>query len=86
MPEDLHTEYKEARSAVPKSLFDTVCAFLNTDGGTVYLGIDDDGYVTGVNPEVVTRLKREIAGISNDPQKLDPPYLLFHLIHTFANS
>ena len=47
---DLHTEFKGARSAVPKSLFDTVCAFLNTDGGTVYLGIDDQGKVTGVNP------------------------------------
>ena len=59
-------------------LFDTVCAFLNTDGGTVYLGIDDQGKVTGIEPEVVTRLKREIAGISNNPQKLDPPYLLFY--------
>jgi ATP-dependent DNA helicase RecG len=77
MSEDLHTEYKEARTDLPKSLFDTVCAFLNTDGGTVFLGIGDDGEVIGIEPEVVSRLKREIAGISNNPQKLDPPYLLF---------
>ncbi|MCC5789492.1 MAG: putative DNA binding domain-containing protein [Opitutales bacterium] len=77
MPEDLHTEYKEARTDLPKSLFDTVCAFLNTDGGTVYLGINDQGMVTGVEKETVPRLKREIADISNNPQKLDPPYLLF---------
>ncbi len=77
MPEDLHTEYKVARTDLPKSLFDTVCAFLNTDGGTIYLGMDDQGTVTGVEPEAVAKLKREIADISNNPQKLDPPYLLF---------
>jgi ATP-dependent DNA helicase RecG len=77
MPEDLHTEYKEAHNQLPKSLFDTVCAFLNTDGGRVYLGIADDGTITGVEAESVSRLKKEIAGISNNPQKLDPPYLLF---------
>ncbi len=77
MREDLHTEWKEARSSLPKSLFDTVCAFLNTDGGTVYLGLSDDGSVTGVDPDAVPRLKREIADTSNNPQKIDPPYLLF---------
>ena len=77
MSEDLHVEYKEARNTLPKSLFDSVCAFLNTDGGAVYLGIRDDGRVTGVEPEAVARLKRQIADISNNPQKLDPPYLLF---------
>ena len=58
---------------MPKSLFDTVFAFLNTDSAMVYLGIDDQGKVTGVNPAVASRLKREIAGISNNPQKSDPP-------------
>jgi ATP-dependent DNA helicase RecG len=77
MREDLHTEWKEAGSSLPKSLFDTVCAFLNTDGGTVYLGLSDDGSVTGVDPDAVPRLKREIADASNNPQKIDPPYLLF---------
>lgn len=77
MPENMHIEYKEARDQLPKSLFDSVCAFLNTDGGTIYLGIADDGTITGVDPDAVDRLRREIANISNNPQKLDPPYLLF---------
>jgi ATP-dependent DNA helicase RecG len=77
MPEDMHIEYKEARDQLPKSLFDSVCAFLNTDGGTIYLGIADDGTITGVDPAAVDRLRREIANISNNAQKLDPPYLLF---------
>ncbi len=77
MSEDLHIEYKEARGSLPQSLFDSVCAFLNTDGGAVYLGMSDQGEVTGIDPQAAPRLKREIADISNNPQKLDPPYLLF---------
>ena len=25
-----------------------VCAFANTEGGSLYIGVDDDGYVCGV--------------------------------------
>ena len=36
-------EFKEARRELPRSLFETVCAFLNRDGGTVLLGVADNG-------------------------------------------
>lgn len=75
--EDLHTEFKAAKRALPKNLFDSICAFLNTDGGTVYLGIDDQGGIEGVDPDAAAELKKEIASLSNNVQKLDPPYLLF---------
>ena len=39
-------EFKEARDALPRDLFETVCAFLNRDGGTILLGVADDGTVT----------------------------------------
>lgn len=75
--EGLHREFKEAGNRLPNSLFETVCAFLNTDGGTILLGVADDGTVTGVDPNAVDRMKTELANLSNNPQKLDPPYLLF---------
>lgn len=75
--ESLTLEYKEAAYALPSNLFETVCAFLNRDGGLIVLGVADDGTVAGVNPDAVERLKVEIANLSNNPQKLDPPYLLF---------
>ena len=49
-------EFKEARRDLPRSLFETVCAFLNRDGGTILLGVADDGTVTGVEPGAVERL------------------------------
>ena len=75
--EDLHTEFKEAKNELPKDLFDTICAFLNTDGGTVYLGIKDDGQIVGIDDDAVSDLKIDIANLSNNDQKLNPPYLLF---------
>jgi len=39
--------------------------------------VADDGTVTGVAPAAVDRLKTEIASLSNNPNKLDPPSLLF---------
>ncbi|HQN20319.1 MAG TPA: ATP-binding protein, partial [Syntrophobacteraceae bacterium] len=75
--EGLSLEFKDAVWDLPKNLFETVCAFLNLDGGLIVLGAADDGTITGIVPEAVEKLKAEIASLSNNPQKLDPPYLLF---------
>ena len=45
MPENKNTEYKrEYIDDIRK----TIIAFANTDGGTLYIGINDDGTVCGV--------------------------------------
>lgn len=64
-------EFKEAADTLPRSFFETVCAFLNLDGGLIVLGVADDGTVTGVVPVAVDRLKAEIASLSNNPNKLN---------------
>ncbi len=74
--EGLHTEFKAARSGLPGSLFESICAMLNTDGGLIFLGVADDGTITGVEPDKVINLKQDIANLSNNPQQLDLPYLL----------
>lgn len=38
-----HAELKAARSALPKSVFESVSAFANTRGGWIRLGITQDG-------------------------------------------
>ncbi len=75
--EGLHREFKEARERLPRNVFESVAAFLNTDGGTLLLGVADDGTITGVDASAVDPLKSELASLSNNPQKIDPPYLLF---------
>ncbi len=75
--EGLHCEFKKAYDNLPTNLFETVCAFLNTDGGDILLGVADDGRIIDVAPEKVVRFKADIANLSNNTQKIETAYLLF---------
>ena len=41
--EGVTTEFKKATNKLPQNLFETICAFLNRNGGNIFLGISDDG-------------------------------------------
>ncbi len=56
--ESLHLEFKEARIKVPNNFYDTVVSFLNREGGTIILGANDDGVITGIDKTAVDQLKK----------------------------
>ena len=74
--EGTHIEYKEARSNMPSDLFESVCSFLNKEGGTILLGVDNDGNVTGIDPIMLEKIKRDIISASNNTDVLNPPFTL----------
>ena len=74
--ENIRLEFKESRDKLPSGLFETVCAFLNTKGGLILLGVDDRGDVKGVDKTAANRLKKDIANLANNPQKLSPGMML----------
>jgi ATP-dependent DNA helicase RecG len=49
--EGMSVEFKEAAHSLPQNTFETICAFLNREGGTLLLGVDDAGHVLGIAPE-----------------------------------
>ena len=50
--ESLAVEFKSDRKKLPDdSLIEAVVAFANTDGGEIYLGVEDDGEITGLHPD-----------------------------------
>src|ERR1035437_7921082 len=69
-------EFKEARNSLPKNFFETVCAFLNHDGGTILLGVTDNKEIIGVDPDKALTLCKDISNTSNNPEKLTSSYLL----------
>ena len=46
-----NVEFKKCKSEVGQSVYETICAFLNRNGGDVLLGVDDDGTL----PELTNR-------------------------------
>lgn len=68
--EDLTHEFKsDKRKLADQEIVDAVVAFANTDGGELYLGVEDDGEITGLHPEHkdVTRLAAFIANKTVPP-------------------
>lgn len=49
--EGISLEFKTCRSALSRDVYETVCAFLNRYGGTLLLGVYDDGCITGIDPD-----------------------------------
>lgn len=71
--EGLKIEFKEAKDSVPHSFYDTVVSFANTDGGTILLGVDDNGKVTGIDPEAKVKLQKDIITAMNSTDVINPP-------------
>jgi ATP-dependent DNA helicase RecG len=80
--ENIRLEFKESRIDLPGTLFETICSMLNRDGGDIVLGVSDNGIITGVDPARVDALNTNLVNLSNNPQKLDPPFILFPQVYT----
>jgi len=79
--EGIRTEFKESRARLPKNLFETICAMLNRDGGDILLGINDKGVVTGLEKANVETMKTNLVNLSNNAEKLTPPFILFPQVY-----
>lgn len=58
--EDLRTEFKsDVKKLSEETIVEAVVALANTEGGTLYIGVEDDGTITGVHkkPPVYSGVK-----------------------------
>ena len=70
--EGVSQEFKRCGSLPEADVFETVCSFANRQGGSVFLGVDDDGNVLGVNPRLVRDIERNIANVTCNPNAFSP--------------
>ena len=70
--EKITLELKAAQGGLPKSIYETVCSFLNTKGGEIILGVDDKKNIVGIPPENIDRYKKEFSSVINNPNKFFP--------------
>ncbi len=71
--EGINVEFKSSQEELTQSGFETVVSFLNTIGGYLFLGINDDGKVAGVNEELASTIKINFANAVNNREKINPP-------------
>jgi ATP-dependent DNA helicase RecG len=74
--ESITVEFKESKNKLNKDVFETVCAFLNRNGGELFLGVNDKGEVVGVDKEAIPQIKKDFATSMNNPQKMNPTFYL----------
>ena len=74
--EGVSVEFKECRHKISKTVYKSVCAFLNRNDGDVLLGVNNRREITGIGPESVDQVKKELLMTLNNPQKLNPPCYL----------
>lgn len=70
------TEFKKAKSKLPDNLFETICAMLNRNGGHIFLGVDDDGTILGVEKDYIQQMEKDFANLCNNPNKIEPTIYL----------
>ena len=74
--EGLTVEFKRCENELANSVYETVSSFSNRYGGYILLGVEDDGEVKGVNPNAITKMKKDFANSLNNPQRFAPTLFL----------
>lgn len=75
--EKIDIEYKLAKNKIPNSIFETICAFNNRQGGHIVLGIKDKTKeVTGVDTEHIDKMLQDFTSLVNNPNNLFPTLYL----------
>ena len=74
--ENIQVEFKKSTTEITKDVYDTVCSFSNRDGGTIVLGVKDNGEILGIAPDAVDRMKKDFVTSINNGQKINPPLYL----------
>ena len=69
-------EFKTCKNKLNKDAFESICAFLNRNGGHLFLGVKDNGEISGIDEDAIQGILDTIVTMANNPQKLSPPYYL----------
>lgn len=69
-------EFKRCGSNPEADTFETICSFANHAGGSIYLGVLDNGSVSGVPRNAAVSIERNIANVTGNPNIFSPTLLV----------
>ena len=69
-------EYKSCLDEISHSVYESVCAMLNHNGGEILIGVLNDGTIEGVNPDKAIDLRNNLITTANNRSSFLPlPYI-----------
>lgn len=71
--EGLMTEFKQCGGSPENDTFETICSFANRQGGNLFLGVNDDGTITGVPSKAFQNISRNIVNVVSNPKLFNIP-------------
>jgi len=74
--ESITVEFKQSKTKLNRDVFESVCAFLNRNGGHLFLGVNDSGCIVGIDPEEIDKMKKDFITSMNNPLKISPTFYL----------
>ena len=81
MGEGISVEFKSCKDQLPQSIYETVCSFLNRNGGDILLGVKDNKEIEGISQDRIEQIKKDFISTINNPNVMSPPvYLLINQV------
>lgn len=69
--ESTTVEFKRCGNKPGQDTFETICSFGNRLGGSIFLGVEDDGTVVGIGSPDADEVKRNVINVANNPRLFD---------------
>lgn len=80
--EGISVEFKRCGSQPGQDTFETICSFANRQGGSILLGVRDDGAVEGVSEASALNIERNISNVTSNPNLFNvSPLVEFERLH-----
>lgn len=70
--EGVSREFKRCGIMPGNDTFETICSFANRQGGNIFLGVEDDGKICGIDEKRIADIERNIVSKINDPNLFKP--------------
>lgn len=74
--ESVTVEFKKCTNEITSDVYPTICSFSNRFGGHLFMGVNDNGELIGVNPNCVKDMRKNFSNMLNNPQKISPTLFL----------
>lgn len=74
--ETVAVEFKRCGNGIEPDTYESVCSFLNRFGGNVFLGVLDDGTVSGVPEKAAPDMVKNFISVTSNPMVFSPTIYL----------